>query len=104
MKLEAQIPRQVFEKVLEQQDLATVLGDEELARQAIIDFTFLESGAHHLDDEATKDDEHSDSAHIVETSVYVKMMRSQISKMKTDIGLIKKIVVSQSVEAKMEKM
>ena len=46
----------------------------------------------------------SDSAHIVETSVYVKMMRSQISKMKTDIGLIKKIVVSQSVEAKMEKM
>ena len=47
---------------------------------------------------------HSDSAHIVETSVHVKMMRSQISKMKTDIGLIKKIVVSQSVEAKMEKM
>ena len=71
---------------------------------SIIDFTFLESGAHHLDDEATKDDEHSDSAHIVETSVHVKMMRSQISKMKTDIGLIKKIVVSQSVEAKMEKM
>ena len=54
--------------------------------------------------EATKDNEHSDSAHIVETSVHVKMMRSQISKMKTDIGLIKKIVVSQSVEAKMEKM
>jgi hypothetical protein len=103
MKLEAQIPRKVFDKVLEQKDLATVLGDEELARQAIIDFTFLESGAHHLDDDGEfGDDDHSDSAHIVETSVDVKMMRSQVSKMKSDISLIKKIVVSQSVESKIQ--
>lgn len=102
MKLENQIPRSVFDKVLEQQDLATVLEDDELARQAIIDFTFLEAGAHHLEDLGDQDDDHSDSAHIVETNVAVKMIRSQVSKLRDDIGLIKKIVVSTRVENAME--
>ena len=102
MKLENQIPRSVFDKVLEQHDLATVLEDDELARQAIIDFTFLEAGAHHLDDSGEEDD-HSDSAHIVETNMTVKMLRAQVSKLRDDIGLIKKIVVSTRVESAMDK-
>ena len=102
MKLENQIPRSVFDKVLEQHDLATVLEDDELARQAIIDFTFLEAGAHHLDDSGEEDD-HSDSAHIVETNMTVKMLRAHVSKLRDDIGLIKKIVVSTRVESAMDK-
>ena len=53
----------------------------------------MEAGAHHLDDSGEEDD-HSDSAHIVETNMTVKMLRAQVSKLRDDIGLIKKIVVS----------
>merc|ERR1712072_754986 len=67
MKLEAQIPRQVFDKVLELEDMTAVLGDEDLARQAIIDFQYLESGAHHLEQKISNGDDHSDSALIIET-------------------------------------
>ena len=56
----------------------------------------------YLDDSGEEDD-HSDSAHIVETNMTVKMLRAQVSKLRDDIGLIKKIVVSTRVESAMDK-
>jgi hypothetical protein len=88
-KLENQIPRTVYKKVLDVDEMTTILGDKEQARQVIIDFQFLMSGAHHIDDDSQFDDDHSDSAHIVETNLCTKQMKAQLNRLNSDISSIK---------------
>ena len=92
-KLENKIPRTVYEKVLEISEMATILGSEEAARQAIIDFTFLQAGAHHME-ESIDEDDHSDSAHIVETNDATKVMKNQLTQLIIEVRNIGKKVNS----------
>ena len=75
--------------MLDVDEMTTILGDKEQARQVIIDFQFLMSGAHHIDDDSQFDDDHSDSAHIVETNLCTKQMKAQLNRLNSDISSIK---------------